>query len=66
MQARDGPLTKPAPGGHRPRTKLIVFNNPCNPTGMGYDRSTLELLGRVAEEHDLLIAADEIHTTSPL
>ena len=46
-----------------PRTKLIVFNNPCNPTGMGYDRSTLELLGRVAEEHDLLIAADEIYTT---
>ena len=43
--------------------KLIVFNNPCNPTGMGYDRSTLELLGRVAEEHDLLIAADEIYTT---
>ena len=32
-------------------------------TGMGYDRSTLELLGRVAEEHDLLIAADEIYTT---
>ena len=30
---------------------------------MGYDRSTLELLGRVAEEHDLLIAADEIYTT---
>ena len=46
-----------------PRTKLIVFNNPCNPTGMGYDHSTLELLGRVAEEHDLLIAADEIYTT---
>ena len=46
-----------------PRTKLIVFNNPCNPTGMGYDRSTLELLGRMAEEYDLLIAADEIYTT---
>lgn len=46
-----------------PRTKLIVFNNPCNPTGMGYDRSTLELLGRIAEEYDLLIAADEIYTT---
>ena len=30
---------------------------------MGYDRSTLELLGRLAEEHDLLIAADEIYTT---
>jgi len=46
-----------------PRTKAIIFNNPTNPTGMGYDRSTLELLGRVAEEHDLLIAADEIYTT---
>lgn len=30
---------------------------------MGYERKTLELLGRVAEEHDLLIAADEIYTT---
>ena len=46
-----------------PKTKCMILNNPCNPTGMGYDRSTLELLGRVAEEHDLLIAADEIYTT---
>ena len=43
-----------------PKTKAIIFNNPCNPTGMGYERKTL---GRVAEEHDLLIAADEIYTT---
>ena len=42
-----------------PRTKAIVFNNPTNPTGMGYDSRTLELLARVAQEHDLLIAADE-------
>ena len=54
----------PSPGGHyAPVPRLIMFNNPCNPTGMGYDRNTLELLGRVAEEHDLLIAADEIYTT---
>ena len=46
-----------------PRTKAIVFNNPTNPTGMGYDGKTLELLARVAQEHDLLIAADEIYTT---
>lgn len=45
------------------RTRLIVFNNPCNPTGMGYGRAALELLGRIAEEYDLLIAADEIYTT---
>lgn len=46
-----------------PRTKAILFNNPCNPTGMGYDQATLEMLGRVALEHDLLIVADEIYTT---
>ena len=48
---------------HHARTKAIVFNNPTNPTGMGYDGKTLELLARVAQEHDLLIAADEIYTT---
>ncbi len=46
-----------------PRTKAMIFNNPTNPTGMAYGRETLELLGRVAEEYDLLIAADEIYTT---
>ncbi len=46
-----------------PRTKAIVFNNPVNPSGMGYERSTLEMLARVAQEYDLLILADEIYTT---
>lgn len=46
-----------------PRTKAIIFNNPTNPTGMGYDMDTLSLLSRVAQEYDLLIAADEIYTT---
>ena len=41
-----------------PRTKAIIFNNPTNPTGMGYDLSTMEMLARVAKEYDLLIAAD--------
>lgn len=45
-----------------PKTKVMIFNNPCNPTGMAYDRETLERLARVAKEHDLLIAADEIYT----
>ena len=48
-----------------PRTKAIIFNNPTNPTGMGYDLSTMEMLARVAKEYDLLIAADEIYTTYP-
>ena len=46
-----------------PRTKAIIFNNPTNPTGMAYDRSTLELLAKIAQEYDLLVAADEIYTT---
>lgn len=46
-----------------PKTKAIIFNNPTNPTGMAYGRETLELLARVAQEYDLLVAADEIYTT---
>ena len=46
-----------------PRTKAMIFNNPTNPTGMAYGSDTLELLARVAQEYDLLIAADEIYTT---
>ena len=46
-----------------PRTKAIIFNNPTNPTGMSYDRDTLSMLARIAQEYDLLVAADEIYTT---
>ena len=44
------------------RSKAIIFNNPCNPTGMAYDRGDLEVLARVAQKYDLLIIADEIYT----
>ena len=46
-----------------PKTKAIIFNNPTNPTGMAYGRETLELLSKIAQEYDLLVAADEIYTT---
>lgn len=46
-----------------PKTKTIVFNNPVNPTGMAYGQEELELLVKIAQEYDLLIAADEIYTT---
>ena len=45
-----------------PRSKAIIFNNPCNPTGMAYERGDLEVLARVAQKYDLLIVADEIYT----
>ena len=44
------------------RTRVMVVNTPCNPTGAAYGRETLEMLARTAREHDLLIAADEIYT----
>lgn len=46
-----------------PRTKAIIFNNPTNPTGMAYGKDALEILSRVAQEYDLIVAADEIYTT---
>lgn len=45
-----------------PRTKAIIFNNPCNPTGMAYERRDLEVIARTAQRFDLLVAADEIYT----
>lgn len=45
------------------RTKGIIFNNPNNPTGMAYGKDVMELLARIAKEHDLIIYADEIYTT---
>ncbi len=44
------------------RTRLMVINTPCNPTGGAYGRETLEMLARLAQEYDLLAAADEIYT----
>ncbi|MGJ8686927.1 MAG: pyridoxal phosphate-dependent aminotransferase, partial [Spongiibacteraceae bacterium] len=43
-------------------TKAIVIINPNNPTGAVYSREMLEQLVAVAEEHELLIFADEIYS----
>lgn len=44
-----------------PRTKAIIVNSPCNPTGATYDRATLEGIAAVALRHDLVIISDEIY-----
>lgn len=44
------------------KTKAIIFNNPCNPSGMAYDRTDIEMLAQLVEKHDLLLLADEIYT----
>lgn len=44
-----------------PRTKAIIINSPCNPTGATYDRTTLQAIADIALRHKLLIISDEIY-----
>jgi len=44
-----------------PRTKAILINFPCNPTGAVADEETLLAIARIAEEHDLVVISDEIY-----
>ncbi|BFU96997.1 MAG: Aspartate aminotransferase B [Nitrospira sp.] len=44
-----------------PRTKAIIVNSPCNPTGATYGRATLEAIAAIALRHDLLVISDEIY-----
>jgi len=43
------------------RTKLIMINNPCNPTGVVFSRETVADLAKFAARHDLYVLADEIY-----
>ena len=44
-----------------PRTRAIVVINPNNPTGAVYPREVLEGIAALAEEHHLVLCADEIY-----
>ena len=43
------------------KTKLLILNNPSNPTGMLYDKDELEELCEVCVAHDLYILSDEVY-----
>jgi N-succinyldiaminopimelate aminotransferase len=43
------------------RTRLIIVNDPHNPTGAVFDRETLELLVELAHTHDCLLVTDEVY-----
>lgn len=43
------------------RTKVILINNPHNPTGSVFDRETLALVVELAHEHDAIIVTDEVY-----
>ncbi|KIK65386.1 hypothetical protein GYMLUDRAFT_158936 [Collybiopsis luxurians FD-317 M1] len=44
-----------------PRTKMIIVNTPHNPVGKVFTRAELEMIAALAEEHDLLVMADEVY-----
>jgi N-succinyldiaminopimelate aminotransferase len=44
-----------------PRTRLVLINSPHNPTGAVLTRSELELIARLAVEHDALVVTDEVY-----
>ena len=44
-----------------PQTRLLMLNNPCNPTGSTYPVELLSALGQIAIERDILVMSDEIY-----
>ncbi len=43
------------------KTKIIMLNNPSNPTGATYEKDDLQFIAELAEKHDLWIISDEIY-----
>jgi N-succinyldiaminopimelate aminotransferase len=44
-----------------PRTRLVLLNSPHNPTGRVLDVDELGAVARLAGEHDVLVATDEVY-----
>lgn len=44
------------------KTKALLVNFPCNPTGAALDRSGMEAILDFAERHDVIVLADEVYS----
>ena len=44
-----------------PKTKMLIFNSPCNPTGAVYTEEEIRKIAAVCEKHDILVLSDEIY-----
>ena len=45
-----------------PKTKMIIFNSPANPTGGVLSMSDMEAIATIAIENDIMVLADEIYS----
>lgn len=43
------------------KTKALILNSPCNPTGCIYDRKTLEAIADIAVRHNIMVISDEVY-----
>ena len=43
------------------KTKVFIFNNPCNPTGVVYERKRLEEIANVIKKKNIFIISDEVY-----
>jgi aspartate aminotransferase len=44
-----------------PRTKMLIFNSPNNPTGTVFSEETVARIAELAVKHDLWVISDEIY-----
>ncbi|MGB7462166.1 MAG: aminotransferase class I/II-fold pyridoxal phosphate-dependent enzyme [Candidatus Acidiferrum sp.] len=44
-----------------PKTRMLIFNSPNNPTGTVFSDATLAQIAELAKKHDLWVIADEIY-----
>jgi aspartate aminotransferase len=44
-----------------PKTKMLIFNSPCNPTGAVYTKKEIEAIAAVCEKAGIYVIADEIY-----
>ncbi len=43
------------------KTKALILNSPSNPTGLAYDKKTLEDIAALAVKHKIYVISDEIY-----
>ena len=43
------------------KTKALILNSPCNPTGLTYGKKNLEKIAEIALKHKLYVVSDEIY-----
>ena len=44
-----------------PKTRLIILNNPHNPTGKVFKKNELEFIAKIAKKYNLLVISDEVY-----